>query len=268
MGTTFDCTDPRGRERGIARATSAVQKGQLVVLPTDTTYGIGCDAFSATAVAALREARGAGRASPPPVLVGHLRTLDGLASDVSPEVRRLVEAFWPGPLTVICRAQPSLDWDLGDSYGTVAVRMPLHPVALELLEAVGPMAVTGAHRVGEPPAVTAQDTLTDLADPVAVLLDAGPCEGEPSTVVDGTRGLVRVLREGAIGIDRLREVVPEVLAPGELPPAAPTPVEVEEPVDDRADDGADDGEGDRADVERDGAVTSETVPPSDETPAG
>jgi L-threonylcarbamoyladenylate synthase len=268
MGVTFDCTDPRGRERGITRATAAVQKGQLVVLPTDTYYGLGCDAFSAPAVTALREARGAGRAAPPPVMIGHVRTLDGLASDVSPQVRRLVEAFWPGPLTVICRAQPSLDWDLGDSYGTVALRMPLHPVALELLEAVGPMAVTGAHRVGEPPATTTRQTLTDLEEAVAVLLDAGSCAGTAvSTVLDGTRGRVRVLRVGAISVEQLREEVPEVLAPGEQPP--PAPVQDGDVQDDVPGDLEDQVEvsGGLQDERRDGA-TAQTVPTSDERPAG
>ena len=211
---TYDCLDPGGRERGLARATIAVQAGELVVLPTDTVYGLGCDAFSPGAVKSLLAAKGRGREMPPPVLVGHARTLDGLASDVSTEVRSLVEAFWPGALTVICRAQPSLDWDLGDTYGTVAVRMPLHPVALALLEAVGPMAVSSANLTGRPAATSSEQALIQFEGKVTVYLDGGPCEqAVPSTIVDGTRGALRVVRLGAVSVDQLREVVPGLADP-------------------------------------------------------
>jgi tRNA threonylcarbamoyl adenosine modification protein (Sua5/YciO/YrdC/YwlC family) len=205
----FDMTSPGGRERGLSAATDEIAEGALVVVPTDTTYGIGCDAFSRTAVARLRRARGSSRSAPPPVLVPHVRTMDGIATGVSADVRALAEAFWPGALTVICRAQPTLDWDLGDSGGTVSIRMPLHPVALELLERTGPLAVSSANLVGSPAPVSCEQARGQLADSVEIYLDAGPSTtGVRSTIVDGTQDVPRVLRLGAIGLDELRSVVP------------------------------------------------------------
>jgi tRNA threonylcarbamoyl adenosine modification protein (Sua5/YciO/YrdC/YwlC family) len=150
----FDCADPVERERGLDQADAAVKRGELVVIPTDTVYGLGCDAFVPYAVEALLAAKGRGRDMPVPVLIGSPGTLDGIAYGIDSRTRDLVEAFWPGGLTVVCRAQPSLDWDLGDARGTVAVRMPLHPVALELLTRTGPMGVSSANRTGAPPATT------------------------------------------------------------------------------------------------------------------
>jgi tRNA threonylcarbamoyl adenosine modification protein (Sua5/YciO/YrdC/YwlC family) len=211
MSRRFDCTDPADRTRGLDEATAAVKRGELVVLPTDTVYGVGADAFTHHAVTALLEAKGRGRDMPVPVLVGSPRTIDGLALGLSKQARDLVEAFWPGALTVVCREQPSLTWDLGDTRGTVAVRMPLHPVAIELLLATGPMAVSSANRSGGPPATTADEAEQQLGDAVSVYLDGGECaEPVPSTILDVTGEVPRVLRLGAIPLDQLREVVPTV----------------------------------------------------------
>jgi tRNA threonylcarbamoyl adenosine modification protein (Sua5/YciO/YrdC/YwlC family) len=211
VSARYDCAVPEERERGISRAVSATSTGELVVLPTDTVYGVGCDAFSPSAVNALLAAKGRGRDMPPPVLVGHARTLDGLAIDVPDAVRELAETFWPGALTIVCRAQPSLDWDLGDTFGTVAIRMPLHPIALQLLEATGPMAVSSANRSGRPAATSCAQAEEELGEAVAIYLDGGMSpEGLPSTIVDGTRDIPRVLRLGALSLERLREVVPEL----------------------------------------------------------
>ena len=218
MRPPFDCSDPDGRRRGLSAAQSAVQRGELVVLPTDTVYGVGADAFSPAAVQKLLDAKGRGRAMPPPVLVPEVRTLDGLATGVAFPVRELVDAFWPGPLTVVCRAQPSLTWDLGETHGTVALRMPLHPVALELLSRTGPMAVSSANRSGQPAATTAADAQEQLGDAVSVYLEAGPAEhGEASTIVDGTTGVLRVLRLGALSEEDLRRAVPDGWAEPEHP---------------------------------------------------
>ncbi|RJK98441.1 L-threonylcarbamoyladenylate synthase [Vallicoccus soli] len=204
--------DPVERRRGLERAASAVRRGDLVVLPTDTVYGIGADAFREEAVGDLLEAKGRGRDMPVPVLVGSPKTLDGITTDVSQAARKLVEAFWPGSLTLVLRAQPSLQWDLGDAGGTVAVRMPLHPVAIELLQETGPMAVSSANRTGMPPAVTCDEAVEQLGDSVAVYLDGGPAgEPVPSTIVDATSRPPRVLRLGATPLERLREVVPDVV---------------------------------------------------------
>ncbi len=211
VSARYDCAVPEERERGISRAVSATSAGELVVLPTDTVYGVGCDAFSPSAVNALLAAKGRGRDMPPPVLVGHARTLDGLAIDVPDTVRELADTFWPGALTIVCRAQPSLDWDLGDTFGTVAIRMPLHPVALQLLEATGPMAVSSANRSGRPAAISCDQAEEELGEAVSIYLDSGMSpEGLPSTIVDGTRDVPRVLRLGALPLERLREVVPEL----------------------------------------------------------
>jgi L-threonylcarbamoyladenylate synthase len=212
----FDCGDRASRAEGIKRAAAAVAAGELVVLPTDTVYGLGCDAFSPEAVVRLLTAKGRGRAMPPPVLVPHARTLDGIASDVSDEVRALAEAFWPGGLTLVVPMQRTLSWDLGDTGGTVAVRMPLHPVALELLESTGPMAVSSANLTGRPAAQTAEEAREQLGESVAVYLEAGEAgSGVPSTIVDGTGDVPRVLREGAVPLAELREVVPTVAGVGE-----------------------------------------------------
>jgi tRNA threonylcarbamoyl adenosine modification protein (Sua5/YciO/YrdC/YwlC family) len=204
----MDCTDPATWGPAIDEAVHALARGGLVVLPTDTVYGIGADAFAPPAVAALLAAKGRGRQMPPPVLVPDVRTVDGLCVDVTDDVRALLDACWPGGLTVICRSQPSLAWDLGETRGTVAVRMPDHPAALALLRRTGPLAVSSANRTGEPAALTAQEAERQLGDAVQVYLDGGPALGGiASTIVDATDGL-RVVRAGAIPLERLREVVP------------------------------------------------------------
>ncbi|MDP9399022.1 MAG: L-threonylcarbamoyladenylate synthase [Actinomycetota bacterium] len=211
MSRRFDCADPVERGRGLEQAESAVRRGELVVLPTDTVYGVGADAFSPSAIAALLAAKGRGRDMPVPVLVGSARTLDGVATGISAAGRALLEAFWPGALTLVCSAQPSLRWDLGETRGTVAVRMPLQPVALELLRAVGPMGVSSANRSGRPPASTVDEALGDLGDAVSVYLDGGPTgEPVPSTIVDVTGSRPRVLRAGAVSLELLRDVVPDL----------------------------------------------------------
>ena len=212
MSYRFDCSEPSARRRGITRAVTSVAEGSLVVLPVDTQYGVGCDAFSAAAVAALRELKGHGRDQPPPVLIAHARTLDGVATDLSEDVRSLIAAFWPGPLTLVCRAQPTLDWDLGDTGGTVAVRMPLHPVALELLEKTGPMAITGAGSPGRPAPVTCESVRDAFGNAVEVYLDGGQLTREGvSTIVDVVGESPRVVRVGAVSFAQLREVVPDLV---------------------------------------------------------
>jgi L-threonylcarbamoyladenylate synthase len=217
----YDCRLPAERDRGIAAAVAAVRRGDLVVLPTDTLYGLGCDAFQRSAVAAALRAKGRGRDVPVPVLVGSRRTLEGLVHRMPKAARELIEAFWPGGLTVMIEHAKSLDWDLGDTAGTVAVRMPLHPVALELLAETGPMAVSSANKHGEPPATTAAEATQQLGYAAKVYLDGGPCAAPvPSTIVDMTADPPRMLRAGAVSVDRLREVVPEVVGPDESPPVA------------------------------------------------
>ena len=208
MSKRFATDDPTEREAGIAAAALAVQRGQLVVLPTDTVYGVGADAFSPEAVRALLAAKGRGRDMPPPVLVSATTTLDALATGVPSYARALIEELWPGPLTIVCHQQSSLQWDLGDTRGTVAVRMPDHEVALELLSRTGPLAVSSANRTGLEAATDAEAAEAMLGGKVEVILDAGPTKGDvPSTIVDVTGDTGRVLRPGASPLDRLNEIV-------------------------------------------------------------
>lgn len=207
----FDMAVPAERAEGLDAAVGAVRRGELVVLPTDTVYGLGADAFAPEAVLRLLEAKGRGRDMPVPVLVGSPRTLDGIATGLSDTARALVEAFWPGGLTLVCRAQPSLRWDLGDTGGTVAVRMPLHPVAIELLDQTGPMAVSSANRSGMPPAVSVEEAIEQLGESVSVYLDGGPAgEPVPSTIIDVTGAVPRLLRAGALAEHVLREVAADL----------------------------------------------------------
>jgi len=212
--TMFDCADPVARRAGLEAAAHAARSGNLVVMPTDTVYGIGADAFNAAAVRALLAAKGRGPDMPVPVLVGSWTTIDGLVMAVPPVARTLIEAFWPGGLSLVIEHAPSLSWDLGDAKGTVMVRMPLHPVALDLLRLVGPMAVSSANRSGSPAATTVDDATSQLGDDVSVYLDGGPSPiGVASTVVDLTAEVPRVLRAGAVSTDRIREVIGEVELP-------------------------------------------------------
>jgi tRNA threonylcarbamoyl adenosine modification protein (Sua5/YciO/YrdC/YwlC family) len=209
----YDCRDATVRETALSAAAHCVTSGQLVVLPTDTVYGIGADAFDKAAVADLLAAKGRGRDMPVPVLVGSWNTIDGLVTSVSPRTRDLIEAFWPGGLTLVVEHAPTLNWDLGDARGTVAVRMPLHPVAIELLETTGPMAVSSANRSGQPPALTAEEARAQLGDDVSVYLEAGPAAtGVASTIVDVTGAVPKVLRAGALSAEDLRRVVPDLVA--------------------------------------------------------
>jgi L-threonylcarbamoyladenylate synthase len=216
MALFFDCRDPDVRAEAIRTAADSVSAGELVVLPTDTVYGLGADAFDAIAVAELLRVKGRGREMPVPVLVGSWTTIDGLVAAVDARTRDLIEAFWPGGLTLVVRHAPSLGWDLGDSEGTVAVRMPMHPVAIELLEKTGPMAVSSANRHGQPPAQTGADAQIHLGDDVSVYLDDGRVTGGvASTIVDVTGPRPQILRLGAIDAEELREVVPDIVGGGQ-----------------------------------------------------
>src|ERR1700752_931869 len=171
MSARYDCADTQQREEGLVAAASAAQEGQLIVLPTDTVYGVGADAFNPEAVSALLAAKGRGRSMPPPVLVGSVRAAAALAESLGAFGQDLIDEFWPGPLTLGFRASPTLQWDLGDTMGTVAVRMPLHPVALDLLRRTGPMAVSSASLHGQPAATTAAAAMDQFGESVAVYLD-------------------------------------------------------------------------------------------------
>ncbi|MBV7295103.1 threonylcarbamoyl-AMP synthase [Corynebacterium sp. TAE3-ERU12] len=208
MSRIFDCSTEQGREAGLTAATDAVQSGRLVVLPTDTVYGLGCDAFNNEAVAALLRAKHRGPDMPVPVLIGSWSTVDGLVREHTAAGRTLVEAFWPGGLSIVVNQAPSLPWNLGDTRGTVMLRMPLHPVAIELLRRTGPMAVSSANISGQEPAVTAVRAKQQLGGEVAIYLDSGQADtGTASSIVDLSGNQPRLLREGAISAERIAEVL-------------------------------------------------------------
>ena len=224
------------RTAGIDAAVTAARGGELIVLPTDTVYGIGADAFTPAAVTTMLAAKGRGRNMPPPVLVGTARAAAALVDDLGSFGQDLIDEFWPGALTLVFRASPTLLWDLGDTKGTVALRMPLHSVALDVLKQTGPLAVSSANRHGHPSAISAYEAEQQLGEAVSIYLDGGPCaDNVPSTILDLTGVIPKVLRAGAISVDRLRTVASviaadEHYAEGAEPdpdfkPAAPHPLE-------------------------------------------
>ena len=202
----YDCGEEASFDEGLLAAQSALEDGKLIVLPTDTVYGVAADAFSPQAVQRLLDAKGRTRQMPPPVLVGAPTTLEALAVDIPGWLRVAVGALWPGPLTVICHQQPSLTWDLGETHNTVAVRMPDDRVALALLKQTGPLAVSSANTTGDAAATTVAEAQEMLGDSVAVYLDGGPVSsGQASTILDATGSTPRILRAGPIGVDVLHE---------------------------------------------------------------
>ncbi|MGD7002399.1 L-threonylcarbamoyladenylate synthase [Corynebacterium halotolerans] len=208
MSKIYQCDEGESRATGIAAAAEAVRGGRLVVLPTDTVYGLGCDAFNNDAVASLLATKHRGPDMPVPVLVGSWDTIQGLVREYSPRAKSLVEAFWPGGLSIVVPEAPSLPWNLGDTRGTVMLRMPLHPVAIELLRETGPMAVSSANISGQQPPTTAVNAKQQLGSAVSVYLDGGTAPvGEPSSIVDLAGPVPRLLREGAISGERIAGVL-------------------------------------------------------------
>lgn len=225
MSSVFDCRDEAQLLAGMRHARQAIARGELIVMPTDTVYGLAADAFTPAAVQRLLDAKGRGRDQPPPVLVAGQSALAALVEEIPEPVQRLVDEFWPGGLTIVLPAQPSLAWDLGDTLGTVAVRMPDLRLALELLEETGPLAVSSANLTGKDAAISAEGAEQMLKDNVAVYLDGGFSEtGVASTIIDatslvrhgvdeGTEPRVRLLREGAVSRQQLETVLGDLLEP-------------------------------------------------------
>ncbi|WP_345770408.1 L-threonylcarbamoyladenylate synthase [Blastococcus saxobsidens] len=211
VADNYDCTDPAARAAGLDAAAAAIARAELVLLPTDTVYGVGADAFTPAAVTRLLAAKNRGRAMPVPVLIGEASTLAGLVLQTPATATRLAQEFWPGGLTLVVEHAPSLAWDLGDAEGTVAVRLPADDLTRDLLRRTGPLAVSSANRSGRPAATTAQEAEQQLGQHAAVVLDGGPrTSSAASTIVDCTGSTPRVLRVGAVPVERLREVVPEI----------------------------------------------------------
>lgn len=219
MVSVFDCSVEAELLAGLRAARGAIGRGELVVMPTDTVYGLAADAFRPEAVQRLLEAKERDRDAPPPVLIPGIPTLAALSEVVPDEITALVREFWPGALTVVVEARESLTWDLGETRGTVALRMPDDTIALNLLADTGPLAVSSANLSGRPAALTCHDALDMLGDRVAVYLDAGPRGTAPvngrdngSTIVDATslglpEGRLRILRHGVIPDGEIARIV-------------------------------------------------------------
>jgi L-threonylcarbamoyladenylate synthase len=246
MTRIYDCSIAEEHTAGMRLARSAIGRGALVVIPTDTVYGIAADAFSPEAVQHLLDAKGRGRNSPLPVLIPGIPALDALAVNIPAPVRELVAAFWPGALTIVLESQPSLVWDLGDTQGTVALRMPRNKIALELLSETGPLAVSSANTTGLAAAIDAAGAEEMLGASVSVYLDGGVAgldyeaigdrAGDTSsTIVDATAfaatGTISIVRNGVISRADIEAVIGDALAPVAVP-AEPveTPASSDEPV--------------------------------------
>jgi len=209
----IDCTDPDNRERAITQAGQTARRHQLVVFPTDTVYAIACDAFSAVGIERLIEAKERVSQLSLPVMVGSIRAGKAVMRALPPEAEALIQGFWPGALTAVCEAQPTLNWDLGGRDANVTLRMPLHPLALDVLREVGPMVVLTANRAGLEPPLDCTTAREQLGDVGVLYLDSGPCEpGPPSTVVDLTDFPPALLREGALSLEQLRSVAPSLVS--------------------------------------------------------
>lgn len=226
MQKIFDCSVDTDLLTGMRLAKVALGRTELAVIPTDTVYGIAANAFSAEAVQALLDAKGRGRQSPPPVLIANLNMARALVEVLPEAAVKLAETFWPGALTIIFRAQPSLQWDLGETKGTVALRVPDHKIALALIEETGPLAVSSANLTGEPSATTCKQAFDYLENSVEVFLDGGPSpKGEASTIIDLTSlaesydaegelitsGKIKIVRRGALSEAKIRSVVGDLL---------------------------------------------------------
>ncbi len=210
----YDLSIATERRLGFIAATAAAKRGELVVMPTDTVYGIGTDAFSINGVEKLLAAKGRERNMPTPVLIGNPNALSALTTRVDQRMQDLVQSFWPGALTLIVKQQPTLNWDLGDTSGTVALRMPMHPVAIELLNLVGPMAVSSANKTGQAAATSSEMAIEQLGDSVSIYLSGEQSAvALPSTILDLTGEAVKVIRVGALGLDKIRSVVGDLVLP-------------------------------------------------------
>ncbi len=205
----------------VAAVRKAVRAGECVVLPTDTVYGIGADAFSATAVQGLLDAKQRGRDMPPPVLMADTVMVDTLARDIPEEARTLAGAYWPGPLTLILPAHSSLRLELGDTRGTIGVRVPDHEVTRAILRATGPLAVSSANISGQEAGTDLDSAKDQLGTSVSVYVDGGATPGPvPSTIVDfASTSSGRVLRVGVISVAEIQAHVPSVVGPEPKPDA-------------------------------------------------
>lgn len=212
----FDCRDPAERAAPTQTAVMKLRRGRVAVLPDESMYLLAADAFNPTGVTRVRYLKNA-EDTPLTVLIGAPATVDGIASRIPAYARDLMAAFWPGPLTLVLRQQPSLAWPLTSA--AISVRMPLHPLTLAVVRELGPLAATSANRSGLPGARDCDEAFDQFDRDVDVYLDAGEVPfTHRSTIVDATGDRAAILRPGVIDGARLASVVPELSAVDDAPP--------------------------------------------------
>ncbi|MBI3286477.1 MAG: threonylcarbamoyl-AMP synthase [Chloroflexi bacterium] len=201
--------DPAAR----TEAVRLLRAGRLVVLPTDTVYGVAAHALLPTAIERLYKAKGRPRDKPLAILLADVDQLERVASQVPEAARRLAQRFWPGGLTLVLPKKPELPAILSAGGPGIAVRLPDHSVAREIIRRLGaPVAASSANRSGGPDPRTAQEAVRELGPHLHLVLDGGPSPGGvPSTVVDLTSSPPRIVREGAIPRSAIADLLPDLV---------------------------------------------------------
>ncbi len=198
------------RDRALTACAAAVRRGDVIIIPTEQVYGLATDAFHMGGTSSLRALKGYATHVSLPILVANPTMVNGVARS-TPLAEELIEAFWPGGLTLVLPPQPTLAWD-ASAGGPVAVRMPIHPFTLALVERTGPLAVTSANPPGTDPPTTMDGAVACLGEQVALAVDVGPCPdgGEPSTILDLTGPAPVLIREGAVSRAQLASLRPDL----------------------------------------------------------
>lgn len=212
MKTLVLKVDPSNPENGIVeQAGAAIRRGELVAFPTETVYGLGADAFNMEAVARIYEVKGRPENNPLPVQVARKEDIQKVAFEIPEIALRLVDKYFPGPLTLVLRASPNLPYLVTAGTGKVGIRIPNHPVAQKLIKASGtPIVAPSANISGEPPPTSADEVLAYLDGRINILLDAGhTILKESSTVIDMTKTPPKIIREGSIRAKELADIFKE-----------------------------------------------------------
>jgi L-threonylcarbamoyladenylate synthase len=187
-------------------AVAALRQGDIIGVPTDTVYGLAADPWHSGASDRLFLVKGRPRNVELVVFVSGTDQARELTTNLPAAAQKLMEQFWPGALTVVVPRRPEVNADLGEDDATIGLRCPAHPVPLALCRDFGPYATTSANRHGQPPLSEASELSNELSG-VELVLDAGTCRGRPSTVVDATGEVLKLLREGSIGWDQMADAV-------------------------------------------------------------
>ncbi len=219
MATLFDVTDVHHQVAALHQAHAAVSRGEVIVVPTDTVYGLAVCPRVPGAVDKVVSLKGRGKDMAPPILVSGIDQAASLVADgsLTDQVMTLLKKFWPGALTIVLPVNPELDGDIGATPGTIALRSPDQPALLELLRIHGPLAVTSANLTGEPPCQNIYEAINVFGDRVGIYLDGGADSDtahQPSTIVDATGlltgGAITIIRHGAISPQALVDLGFEV----------------------------------------------------------